>query len=269
MRHRNHAIGAITRALLCTCLISPAIASEPQGWRWYNEPKPVKLKPKPLLPPPQTFVTTTSPSAPPTKRVRTMNATEQMQWFQGYMAEVQNDAVINSTNVNKVMKFMTLSQYIDGKTTEFGMSWKKALLLDPSLDYRTKHPTESIARQTQNAQIKHAKTQSVTALAKQGFGLFFAYNGNAPLDKTLAPSIQAFADEYGIGLLGVTMDGVELESIKQNRQNNQTLDVEMTPALVLVNPNTGEMHPLAFGFVSQEELLGRFHNVATQFAPDF
>lgn len=257
-------------ALLCACVTTTVHAQEPKGWRWYNEPKTIKVKPKPILPPPsQAFVTTTPPSPPPTKRNRTLTATEQMQWFQGYMAEVQNDAVINSADVNKVMKFMELSQFIDGKTTEFGMSWKEALLLNPSLDYRTRHPIESIARQTQNAQIKHAKIQSVQSLKEQGFGLFFAYNGNAPLDKALAPSIQAFADEYQIELLGITMDKVPLDSIRENRDNNGTLDVEMTPALVLVNPNTGQMHPLAFGFISQEELLGRFHNVATQFAPDF
>jgi len=38
---------------------------------------------------------------------------------------------------------------------------------------------------------------------------------------------------------------------------------------VLVNPGSGEMKPLAYGFISQEDLLGRFLNVATDFAPDF
>jgi conjugal transfer pilus assembly protein TraF len=39
--------------------------------------------------------------------------------------------------------------------------------------------------------------------------------------------------------------------------------------LLLVNPKTNSIKPLAYGFISQEELLGRFLNVATDYAPDF
>ncbi|GEK15910.1 hypothetical protein AFI02nite_39460 [Aliivibrio fischeri] len=198
-----------------------------------------------------------------------MSATEQIQWFHNYMAEVQNEAVINSSDVNKVMEFMKVSQFIEGKTTEFGMSWKKALLLDPSLDYRVEHPTESLAAQTQNKLTREEKIQAIHTVKEKGFGLFFVYNSTAPLDKVLAPSIQAFSEQYDIGLLGISVDGAFLEDIKSNRKNNNTLPIDTTPALLLVHPQTKEIHPLAYGFISQEELLGRFQNVATQYAPNF
>ncbi|HIF9507504.1 TPA: conjugal transfer protein TraF, partial [Photobacterium damselae] len=70
-------------------------------------------------------------------------------------------------------------------------------------------------------------------------------------------------------LLGVTLDDTPLSSIKSNRANQGKLAVKVDPALLLVNPNTGQMKPLAYGFISQDELLGRFLNVATQYAPDF
>ncbi|MCD9476673.1 MULTISPECIES: type-F conjugative transfer system pilin assembly protein TraF [Photobacterium] len=250
--------------LLSLLLLAGAAHATPQGWRWYNTPSSPtqQLKPKPPPMPPQASVTQT----PPPKK--TLTATEQMQWFQGYMAEVQNKAIINPT-VENTLAFMRLSHFIDGKTTDFGMTWKEALLEDPSLSYRMKHPTESLARQTQNAQIKARKVAAVESLANEGYGLFFAYNGNTPLDQQLAPSIQAFADQYGIELLGITLDGKTLATIRDNKRNDGKLNIQTSPALLLVNPKTNSIKPLAYGFISQEELLGRFLNVATDYAPDF
>ena len=111
--------------------------------------------------------------------------------------------------------------------------------------------------------------RAVRSLAEEVWGLFFVYNGNESIDKALAPSVQQFADQHGIELLGVTLDGTTLDSIHHTRQNQQHLDVPFSPALVLVNPKTSDMKPLAYGFISQENLLGRFLNVATDFAPDF
>lgn len=233
-----------------------------QGWRWYNEPHPRVVSPKPVRPEkPIATVTTTPPS-------RTMTATEQMSWFHGYFNEIKNRAVINPTLAN-VLDIMRLNHYIDGKTTDFGMTWKQALVTDPSLSYRLKHPTESLARQTQNAQVKAQKEAAVKTLTAQGYGLFFVYQGKNPLNQQLAPSLQAFADEYGIELLGISLDGKTLSSLRHNRFNEGKLNVEAEPALLLVNPNTNTIKPLAYGFISQEELLGRFLNVATNFAPDF
>ncbi|PSU37275.1 type-F conjugative transfer system pilin assembly protein TraF, partial [Photobacterium frigidiphilum] len=81
--------------------------------------------------------------------------------------------------------------------------------------------------------------------------------------------VQQFADTHGIEVLGISLDGKQLASIHQNRDNGNHIQVPFSPALVLVNPNTQEMKPLAYGFIAQEDLLGRFLNVATDFAPDF
>ncbi|MGR5116258.1 type-F conjugative transfer system pilin assembly protein TraF [Photobacterium damselae] len=253
-----------TTLLIPLLLISQSLHADntAQGWRWYNEPHHKIIKPKPIMPNRPTVTVTTTP--PP----RTMTATEQMNWFHGYFNEVKNRAVIDPSLAN-VLEIMRLNQYIDGKTTDFGMTWKQALVTDPNLSYRLKHPTESLARQTQNAQVRAIKANAVKTLVNEGYGLFFVYKGDEPLNKQLAPSIQAFADEYGIDVLGVSLDGNQLPSIRHNRLNKGKLRVEAEPALLLVNPNTNTIKPLAYGFISQEELLGRFLNAATNFAPDF
>ncbi len=248
-------------------LVSSTAGANPhaQGWRWYNEFKPhpePPLTPRPALPQGAIVIT----QSPPTPRVLT--ATEQMDGFQRYMKEVQTQAVITPT-LDKVLAFMRLNQFIDGKTTDFGMMWKQALLADPTLSYTVRHPTQSLAKQTQNAALIARRTAAVKALAGQGYGLFFVYNGKEVLNQQLAPSLQSFAHQYGIGLLGITLDNTLIETIEHNRVNDGKLKVAAQLALLLVNPNTGHIKPLAYGFISQEELLGRFLNAATHFEPDF
>ena len=243
-----------------TAIATPAIASDAAGWRWYNEPivtkKAVKKKASPT--PSVTVI-----------RTHTLSPTEQMQSFKRYFDDTLNDAVINPTNEKKVEKSMRLNQYVSQQSSLYGMTFKKVLLDNPDLSYTKDHPTEQAARSTYLALERSKKVRAVRSLAEAGWGLFFVYKGNGSIDKALAPSVQQFADQHGIELLGVTLDGQALDSIHNTRQNQAHLNVPFSPALVLVNPSTGEMKPLAYGFISQEDLLGRFLNVATDFAPDF
>ena len=241
-------------------MATPAHASDAAGWRWYNEPvvakKPLKRK------------VSRTPSVTLT-RTHTLSPTEQMQSFKRYFDDTLNDAVINPTDAKKVEKSMKLNQYVSEQSSLYGMTFKKVLLDNPDLSYTKDRPTEQAARSTYLTLERSKKVRAVRSLAEEGWGLFFVYKGNEAIDKALAPSVQQFADQHGIELLGVTLDGQTLDSIHHTRQNQQHLNVPFSPALVLVNPSTGEMKPLAYGFISQEDLLGRFLNVATHFAPDF
>ena len=81
---KNPQLYVITLALLAHH--SPALAHEPPpGWRWYNEPKVMPDKPKPL--PSNTQTTVSSP--------KTLSATEQIAWFHSVHIEAQNDAVLH------------------------------------------------------------------------------------------------------------------------------------------------------------------------------
>lgn len=245
--------------LILTACCTSANAADAQGWRWYNEPTaPKKQVPKKAEVP---SVTVT--------RTQTLTPTEQMEWFHRYYQDTLNDAAINSQDSKKVEKAMLLNQYVSNKSSEFGMTFKKVLLDNPDLSYTKDRPTEQAARSTYLSLERNKKIRAVRTLADAGWGLFFVYKGSEEIDIALAPSVQQFATQHGIELLGITLDGIALPAIVQNRQNDQHINVPFSPALVLVNPGTGEMKPLAYGFISQDDLLGRFLNVATDFAPDF
>ncbi|WP_394167815.1 conjugal transfer protein TraF [Photobacterium piscicola] len=56
-----------------------------------------------------------------------------------------------------------------------------------------------------------------------------------------APLQQAFADQYGIKLLGITLDGKPLATIRDNKRNDGKLNIQTSPALLLINPKTNSI----------------------------
>ncbi|MEZ8822458.1 MULTISPECIES: type-F conjugative transfer system pilin assembly protein TraF [Vibrio] len=261
----NNSINRLIIKSLSVVLLSlftfHSLASEtPKGWRWYNEAKPQKVKPK-----------EEEPALPPNSVSTVMSATEQMQWFHREFDEALNDATINPTDEEKNLKVMRLKKFIDEKTTQTGMTFKKLITENPELSYTKDRPTEQAARDTYYQTIKVKNEASVRQLVQEGWGIYFVYEGNDALSQTLAPSVQDFANRYHIDLVGISKDGHVFDVIKENHiDNTGRVQVRYTPALMLANIHTKELKPLAYGFISQNDLLSRFHNVATNYqVPDF
>ncbi|TFH89341.1 type-F conjugative transfer system pilin assembly protein TraF [Vibrio ouci] len=238
---------------------SEPVHATPNGWKWYNEPKARPIPPKPEPAP-----------LPANANTTVMSATQQLQWFHQTYDEVKADATINPQDEAAYLKLMQLNHFIGQKATQTGMTFKKLLLKHPEYSYVKDRPVEQAARSPYHQQERRKKIDMVEKMKKEGWGFFFVYEGNDTLSQTLAPSIQQFADTYDIELLGVSNDGVFIDAVRQSRRNHDRVIVPYTPALILVNPTTSEFKPLAYGFISQHDLLGRFYNVATDYqASDF
>ncbi|CAQ81873.1 conjugative transfer protein TraF (plasmid) [Aliivibrio salmonicida LFI1238] len=236
--------------------VSTGVLAAPNGWRWYNEPTQDAKAPAPIT--------------KPNTVTRTLSARAQLTWFKEQHQEAQAAATIDPSNNQKVEKAMRLNQYVSNQSSQFGMTFKEVLLSHPELSYTKDRPVEQAARSTYLELEREKKVHTIKQMAAEGWGFFFVYEGKDTLSQTLAPSIQQFATTHGIEVLGISKDGTTLESIRENRMDDNTLNVAYLPALLLVNPNTKTIKPLAYGFISQDQLLGRFYNVATHYnSPDF
>ncbi|GLT20480.1 conjugal transfer protein TraF [Vibrio zhanjiangensis] len=246
---------AIVALILSTLVLYPPnlLAQTPPGWRFYNEPIAPKVQPKPKPTP--------APSAPQ----KVMSATEQLAWFHKEWNEAKAAAMIDPHNEEKLHRLLTLNRYITEQTSVTEMTFKKLLAENPELSYTKDHPTEQSARKVYLSKLKDKHERKVTEMMRLGWGLFFVYDSTDTLAMTLAPSIQQFADRYQLDLLGVSNDGAFSKDIRDNRANHGKFKVKHLPALLLVNPKTGQTKPLAYGFIAQSQLLRRFYNVATDF----
>ena len=253
---KPYTAAAIVALILSTlALYPPPLLADtaPPGWRFYNEPIKPKVRPKPKP----------RPAIPAPTRV--MSATEQMAWFHNEWNEAKAAAMIDPHNEAKLHRLLALNRYITKQTSATEMTFKKLLAEHPELSYTKDHPTEQSARKVYLTTLKDKHERKVVEMMRLGWGLFFVYDSTDTLAMTLAPSIQKFADRHQLELLGISNDGAFSKDIRDNRANNGKLKVKHSPALLLVNPKTGQTKPLAYGFISQSQLLRRFYNVATDF----
>lgn len=242
---------------LCSISVPTFANQDPNGWRWYNEPKAApKKKPTPQKQSSSSSVTVT----------RTMTAKEQLDWFKGVHEEAQAAAIIDPTNEQKAALLMHMNKYVSDKSSTFGMTFKKVLHTTPELDYLKDRPAEAAARQEHLKGIRNKHIDSIHKMSNDGWGMFYVYNGSDTLSDTLGSSLQGFSDKHGIALLGISKDTHLALSVRNNEVDNKgRVDVPFVPAIILVNPITKEMKPLSYGFISMDKLYGRFHNVATDY----
>lgn len=232
--------------------MSPCYASRGTGWRWYDDPTP------PLKPKQPDIVRTTSQAPQP------LSPQQQLKAIQEHYKDARAEAVMHPT-VKNAMIVMRWHQYFLKMSDEFGVAFKKALLVDPTLSYRATYPLESVARQAYS-QAKHQTERTVIQrLSQAGLGLMFVYQGNDPLAQTLTPSLVKQSEEWHLPLLGVSNDGVLLPDITHNVVNDGRINPKVVPAIYLVNPKTKEKKAIAFGFISMDELTQNLTQIATDF----
>jgi conjugal transfer pilus assembly protein TraF len=108
--------------------------------------------------------------------------------------------------------------------------------------------------------------------AGRQYGLFYFYRGSNPIDAQMAGVVADFARLRHISLIPVSVDGTVSPQVPDSRPDtgqSARMGISHFPALYLVDPATKDYRPLAYGFMTQDDLAKRFLNVATGFRPNF
>ncbi len=253
---------------LC-CLISPlTLAAEKRepvtstktytdepivGWHWYNEPQPEEDEEEEKTP------DVPLSQLPPNVQMRLLQK----------LTETQLNTAILHPSAENVGKFLRLQQFWTNQASAFRQGGKKALLSYPELDYNLQYSHYNSTVPAQLAADKARQVEAIRSLTQQ-YGVFFFYRGNEPLDNLLATVVRDFANAQGVAIIPISMDGARSSAFPASRMDSgqaQTMGVTHFPALFLVNPTTQEFKPLAYGFMTQDDLSKQFLNVATDFAP--
>jgi hypothetical protein len=85
----------------------------------------------------------------------------------------------------------------------------------------------------------------------------FFYRGREAIDGQLVQVIKNFRETYGLSVIPVSVDGVINPMLPDSRTDQgqaQQLGVKFFPAMMLVNPKSGQVKPLSYGFISQDDL---------------
>ncbi len=251
----------LATALLSVCVIGTSSAAyQADGWQWYKD---------------HGYITYDDldkkyqePKKTDNNKIQT--PVEQLADFKKDYANIQAQAVMDPTpeNVAVAMKYR---QYMFKKSEEYGVASQQALLMDPTLSSQLDNPTAQIAQQVLSDKKERENDEAIRRVVAKKYGIFFFYMGEDVVSQAMAPALQEFADSYDIPLIGVTMDGVAISAIKDNRMDkgqSQKFDVKAFPAVFIANPTTQKTYPAAYGFISMEQLKKRVYNIVTRYGKD-
>lgn len=247
-----------------TCLITLALSAVmpitaisadkamPKGKLWYNidepieEPEQPKPKPQPVVMP-------------------ELTATERMEVFRQATTEALNRAIEEPT-VENINTYRVLQNIASERASNFTWQWQRARLSNPELDYEVQHPT---GQQASNQYAKSmAQSQEDAIRSFKGYGLIFFYQGDNILDRQQSAIVADFAKRYDLPLLGVSMDGVVLDSIQNNKINDgqaETLGVTIFPALILYNAQLNKVQPVIYGYATQDKIAQSMYAISKDY----
>jgi conjugal transfer pilus assembly protein TraF len=235
---------ALMSLLLGSGVSAPFYQDQARGWHWYE------MKPKPK--PPQRKDSVSVP----------LTATQRMQQYRKRIEEALNEAILHPTPSN-LLQYQRLQQELMNRAQTFSQTWMETVWSHPELDDTLKFPVNQKARHLYLDQEKKQTNQAIAALKKE-WGLFFFFSSQCPYCVQFAPIVKQFAQIYDFEVIPISKDGSSLPEFPHPKLDPGILEawgINFYPALFGVNPKTEEVVPIAFGFVSLDEIEKRIHTL--------
>lgn len=242
--------------ILLSMATSVSVFAKDAGWQWYNE---------------QLIKSTDEqgPAETPPQPIQ-MDVMDKLALLQQSTKRAMYEAILYP-GVENFTKYFQLQNYWTQQAGLFSMSAKKAMLEYPELDYNLQHSHYNGTVRTQLAADIAEQKQAIEKLGQQ-YGVMFFYRGQDPIDSQLAQVIKNFKDTYHLSVIPVSVDGIINPLLPDSRLDNghaARLGIKFFPALMLVDPKSGNVKPVSYGFISLDDLAKQFLNVSTDFAPNF
>lgn len=213
--------------------------SSARGWHWYEkEPKEV-------------------PSIQLEKSQVIQDPNLRMEQLQQEVKKSLNLAILEPNNKN-IINYIKLQEKLMNQSERFSQNWQKVLFTHPELDYSIKHPVNQSALHIYHAENQKNNEEKIKAMAKE-YGLIFFYKGGCNYCKEFVPVVKDFAQRFNWEVLGITLDGIKLDGIRSQFDNgiSKSLGITVVPSLIAIHPSTKEQIPVAYGFISQQEMEKR------------
>lgn len=217
-------------------LESSWIDRKAEGWAWYENRAEKEIE------------------VEPSKKAK--SAHEMLSAAKQQLEEKLAEALINPTEAS-LRDYMVEQKRWVQQSADFAHLWEKVLLQSPELDpTATSYPVTQYGIQLQKEIENENKRLFISSLSKEN-GLFFFYEGQSKISQGLAKVIKTFSEKYSWEVVAISIDGTILEELGAPRMDNgisQKMAVSIFPALFVVDPNSKTATPVAYGFVSLEQI---------------
>lgn len=243
----------MTRAILMVLLLLNGVvfADKPVGFLWYTKEKENKSVEK---------------KKPAGIDFKSLSYTERDAVLRFYTMEALHKARYTK-KVEDMRVFLSLQDYWLKESSRFKSLFQQTMLAHPEYDYAVTHPTSNLGAKITD-EVRESQTEEVINHLSKSHGLLFFYRGKSPYDLKQIPIIVDFCKRFRIQLMPVSVDGVtsrELPNSRMDQGQANRLGVHYFPALLLVNPASQHVSPVAYGLTTQDVLMERIKQVANQF----
>ena len=207
------------------------------GWFWYKDPK-----------------LTTSKSS----TQRNIDPAAQVDFEKEELDRLLKIA-IKQPNQQNLINFIKLRNAIIDQSYNFSLKLQQVNLMNPELDSLNTYPVNQVAKGI----YKQQKTENVAAKIvklSQTHGLFFIFKSECAYCHAFATTVKSFANKYNWSLIPITLDGKTIAEFPEARSDNgmaHKLKVNAVPALLMIEPKSNKILPIAIGAISEEEIIER------------
>ncbi|HAU1150818.1 TPA: type-F conjugative transfer system pilin assembly protein TraF [Legionella pneumophila] len=237
--------------IMLLCFNGQVFANKPAGFLWYNIEKVKKVVPKPKL------------RGTPFSR---LSYTERDAVLRFYTMEALHKAR-HTKKVEDMRVFLSLQDYWLKESSRFKSLFQQTMLAYPEYDYAVTHPTSNLGAKITD-EVRESETVELIKRLSQSHGLLFFYRGKSPYDLKQIPIIVDFCRRFSIPVMPISVDGItspELMNSRIDKGQANRLGVRYFPTLLLVNPRNQRVSPIAYGLTTQDVLMERLKQVASQF----
>ncbi|MBN8762162.1 MULTISPECIES: conjugal transfer protein TraF [unclassified Thiobacillus] len=236
----------------------PTLSSGDSGWwedtPWRNPDRGFNWYP-PDTPPKKTDKKATDKPKP----IKDMKTMEELQ---KELARLKDLAIMHPTQAN-VRSYLEAQTYVMDKSSLFADVARRVVWATPSVDYNSRSPTATFAQLSKKDMRSAAQAQTLAELSRD-FGLMFFFRSDCPYCHQQAPVLRLLEQQYGMPVMGVSMDGGGLPQFPDARRDNGISmivsggqGIQTVPALFLVHRETRQAVPIGTGALAIDEIVER------------
>ncbi len=201
---------------------------------------------------------------PPVPAQTGSGAVAEIEAMRRALEESRAVAILEPTPDN-VAAYLYLQQESLQRAATFSDVFRRVVWSTPELDYTLTRPTGALSKQLWSDERRSAQESALANLGDR-YGLIYLGDAGCAGCRVFGPLLRAFALRHGLDVLAVSLTGEDLEGWPEAVPDNGRaaelgLQGAPVPAVVLFDTETGQVLPVSFGVIAEDQLAERIYTL--------
>ncbi|MBQ9724752.1 MAG: conjugal transfer protein TraF [Neisseriaceae bacterium] len=247
---------------------------KPRGFLFYDDKQlpVIKTQPKKKQPEMQPETKVSGSPQPAQQPAQPQPELFSVAWLQHKMPILLENAMNNPTDEN-VRAYKYAEKMMMDKASNFANTSERVVRNDPMLDESVRFPITAAARSNALWQVDKAREEIIKDLS-QDSGLWFFFDSQCRFCETQYKVVKILEQKYNFSARYISIDGKLLKGMEQEPKNKirkdiggeiaKGLGIKLTPAVLLIHPDTQSVIIVAHGASAADEVEYRMVTAAIE-----